>query len=85
MGYDSLRASVLNQPSSSTCDFLDWGKGHGVALMRILIFVSLLLLEFNVLGSIEEVEHLISTKGQIVFEDDFELKWPVFGKVENGL
>jgi hypothetical protein len=43
-----------------------------MALIRNLIFVSILLLEFNAAGSVEEVEHLISTKGQIVFEDDFE-------------
>ncbi len=43
-----------------------------MALIRILILVSLLLLEFNAAGSVEELEHLISTKGQIVFEDDFE-------------
>lgn len=43
-----------------------------MALIRNLIFVSILLLEFNAAGSVEELEHLISTKGQIVFEDDFE-------------
>ena len=41
-------------------------------LIRILILVSILLLEFNAAGSVEELEQLISTKGQIVFEDDFE-------------
>ena len=43
-----------------------------MALIRILILVSILLLEFNAAGSVEELEQLISTKGQIVFEDDFE-------------
>jgi len=41
-------------------------------LIRILILVSILLLEFNAAGSVEELEQLISTKGQIVLEDDFE-------------
>ena len=44
-----------------------------MAMIRIIILVSLLLLEFNAAGSVEEHEKLISTKGQIVFEDDFEL------------
>jgi hypothetical protein len=43
-----------------------------MALIRILILVSLLLLEFNAADSVAELEKLISTKGQIVFEDDFE-------------
>ena len=43
-----------------------------MAMIRIIILVSLLLLEFNAAGSVEEHEKLISTKGQIVFEDDFE-------------
>ena len=43
-----------------------------MALIRIIILVSLPLLEFNGAGSVEELEQLISTKGQIVFEDDFE-------------
>ena len=43
-----------------------------MALIRILILVSILLLDFNAAGSVEELEQLISTKGQIVFEDDFE-------------
>jgi hypothetical protein len=42
-----------------------------MALIRILILVSLLLLEFNAADSVAELEKLISTKGQIVFEDDF--------------
>ena len=43
-----------------------------MALIRILILVSILLLDFNAAGSVEELEQLISTKGQIVLEDDFE-------------
>jgi len=43
-----------------------------MALIRIIILVSLPLLEFNAAGSVEELEQLISTKGQIVYKDDFE-------------
>ena len=67
MGYDSVRASGLNQPSSGTCDdFLERGKSHSMALIRIIILVSLPLLEFNAAGPLEELEQLISEIGNSV-------------------